>query len=311
MVSQRARLKQNLSMEKALVMKYIEKHPMLMIIIGVIGISLSSIFVKYSTAPSSVTAAWRLLWTVLLMSPVVWGKGEVRKELLRVGKKTAAFSCLSGVFLAIHFVLWFESLLHTSVASSTTIVCTEVIWVSLGYCLFLKGKLSAKAIATIAVTLVGSALIAFADSTAGAAHLYGDILSLLAAIAVAAYVLLGRIVRETVSTTVYTYIVYASCMVVLLIFCIVQGSSLLGYGFSAMIVGLLLSVFSTILGHSIFSWCLRYFTPSFVSASKLCEPVAAAILAAFLFGEIPTALQLLGGALILGGVAYYSRLERK
>jgi len=292
-------------------MKYIEKHPIIMIVIGVIGISLSSIFVKYSTAPSAVTAAWRLVWTVLLMSPVVWGRGAVRKELLRVSRKTALLSCLSGLFLAVHFVLWFESLHHTSVASSTTIVCTEVIWVSLGYWLFLKGKLSGKAMAAIAVTLAGSVMIAFADSSAGGAHVYGDILSLLAAVAVAAYVLLGRVVRETVSTTVYTYIVYSACAAVLLVFCLVQGSSLLAYGPSAVVVGLLLAVFSTILGHSIFSWCLKYFSPSFVSASKLCEPVAAAMLAAIIFGEIPAALQLLGGALILGGVAYYSRLEEK
>lgn len=175
-------------------MKYIEKHPMIMIVVGVFGISLSSIFVKYSAAPSSVTAAWRLLWTVVLLSPVVWGRGVVRGELLHVSGKTAVLSSLSGVFLAVHFVLWFESLQHTSVASSTTIVCTEVIWVSLGYCLFLKGKLSGKAVATIAVTLIGSVLIAFADSGAGGSHLYGDILSLLAAVAVAAYVLLGRVV---------------------------------------------------------------------------------------------------------------------
>ena len=47
-------------------MKYIEKHPMIMIVVGVLGISMSSIFVKYSQAPSAVTAAYRLLWTVLL-----------------------------------------------------------------------------------------------------------------------------------------------------------------------------------------------------------------------------------------------------
>ena len=63
-------------------MKYLEKHPMIMIVIGVIGISLSSIFVKYSTAPASVTAAFRLLWTGLLMTPVVLGKKEIRKEFL-------------------------------------------------------------------------------------------------------------------------------------------------------------------------------------------------------------------------------------
>lgn len=291
-------------------MKYIEKHPMIMIVVGVFGISLSSIFVKYASAPSAVTAAYRLLWTVLLMTPVTLGAKQTRQELRLANKKLVLLSCLSGVFLAIHFVLWFESLYHTTVASSTTIVCTEVIWVSLGYWLFLKGKLPGKAIAAIGVTLVGSICIAFADSAVGEAHLYGDILSLLAAVAVAAYVLLGRVVREHLSTTVYTYIVYTACAAVLLVTCLVQGTGLLDYGGSPIVVGLLLAVFSTILGHSIFSWCLKYFSPSFVSASKLCEPVAAAILAGFLFGEIPTILQLAGGVLILGGVLYYSGIER-
>lgn len=292
-------------------MKYIEKHPMIMIVIGVLGISLSSIFVKYSSAPSAVTAAYRLLWTVLLMTPVVLGKREVREEFVRVDKMSLLLSCLSGLFLAIHFALWFESLRHTSVASSTTIVCTEVIWVCLGYCLFLKGKLRPRAVAAIAVTFAGSVMIASADSAASGAHLYGDILALLAAIAVAVYTLIGRIVRAKASTTVYTYLVYTSCAAVLLLLCLLQNHSLADYGVSAVIVGLLLAVFSTILGHSIFSWCLKYFSPSFVSASKLCEPVVAAILAGFLFGEVPAMLQLTGGALILGGVWYYSVIERK
>ena len=291
-------------------MNYLEKHPMIMIVVGVIGISLSSIFVKYSAAPSAVTAAWRLIWTVLLMTPVVLGKREVRRELGETDRKTAILSVLSGLFLAIHFALWFESLRHTTVASSTTIVCTEVIWVSLGFCMFLKGKLTKKAIAAIGVTFAGSVLIALADSASGDAHLYGDVLALLAAVAVAVYMLIGRVVRTEASTTVYTYLVYTACGAVLMILCMVQGYGLFSFGFSAVIVGLLLAVFSTILGHSIFSWCLKFFSPSFVSASKLCEPVVAAILAGFLFGEVPTALQLLGGGMILGGVFYYSRLER-
>ena len=291
-------------------MKLIEKHPMIMIVVGVLGISASSIFVKFSEAPSAVTAAWRLLWTVLILSPVVVGKVSVRRELLQTPRKLVLLSILSGLFLAIHFVLWFESLRHTSVASSTTIVCTEVIWVCLGFCFFLKGKLSWKAIGAVAVTLLGSVLIALSDSGSGG-QLYGDILALLAAIAVAVYTLIGRVVREKCSTTVYTYMVYSACAAVLVVTCFAQGDNLLGYGWSAVIVGALLAVFSTILGHSIFSWCLKYFSPSFVSASKLCEPVVAAILAGFLFGELPGWLQVAGGILILGGVLWYSRLEGK
>ena len=125
-------------------MKYFEKHPMGMVLIGILGISMSSIFVKYSQAPSVVTAAWRLLWTVALTTPAVLRK-EIRREIAAMGKKMLLLSGLSGLFLAIHFATWFESLAHTSVASSTTIVCTEVIWVCLGFRLFLGGKISRKA----------------------------------------------------------------------------------------------------------------------------------------------------------------------
>jgi len=288
---------------------YLEKHPMIMIVVGVLGISLSSIFVKYSQAPSAVTAAWRLILTVVLMTPRVLGSGQIRRELKTVKPGTALLSLVSGLFLAIHFATWFESLLHTSVASSTTIVCTEVIWVSLGYCLFLKGRLSIKAVAAIAVTLVGSTMIALADSSSGSS-LYGDSLALAAAVAVAVYVLIGRVVRKSVSTTVYTYLVYSACAVCLMALCLIQGQHLLGYGPSPLWVGLALALFSTILGHSIFSWCLKYFSPSFVSSSKLCEPVVAALLASVLFGEIPSPLQLVGGVLILGGVLFYSLIER-
>lgn len=289
-------------------MKYLEKHPMLMVVVGILGISLSSIFIKYSTAPSAVTAAFRLLWTILLMTPVVLGKAEVRAELGKLDKRSALLSGLSGIFLAIHFLLWFESLRHTSVASAATLVCTEVIWVSIGFCLFQGGHIPTKAVFAISLALAGSVLIAWVDSGSGF-HLYGDLLALMASVAAAVYMLIGRVVQRKVSTTVYTYIVYAACAAVLVAVCLAGNLRLWAYGMRPVIIGALLAVFSTILGHSIFSWCLKFFSPSFVSAAKLCEPVVASILAAFLFGEVPTLMQLAGGALILGGLYSYSRIE--
>lgn len=114
-------------------MKLMEKHPLVMIIIGIAGISLSAIFVKYSQAPSVVTALYRLMWTVALMTPVVLGRKDCRRELRETDRKTVLLCGASGVFLALHFTAWFESLNQTSVASSTAIVCTEVIWVARGY----------------------------------------------------------------------------------------------------------------------------------------------------------------------------------
>ena len=243
------------------------------------------------------------------MAPVVFFSKPRRKELFSTDKKTALLCAVSGIFLALHFVLWFESLRHTSVASSTTIVCTEVIWVALGFCLFLGGRLSAKAVLAIVITLAGSMLIAWSDSSSEGNHLYGDFLALLAAIVVAVYTLIGRVARTNTSTTIYTFIVYLFSAAALVLITLFQGYSLTGYGASGIVVGLLLAIFSTILGHSIFSWCLKFLSPTFVSASKLCEPVVAALFAVFLFGEIPGILQIAGGLVILGGVLYYSRLE--
>ena len=291
-------------------MRFFEKRPGIAVIIGILGISLSSIFVRYSSAPSAVTAFWRLFLTVLLMTPMTLLSADIRKAFKGTTRKDLLLSAVSGFFLAVHFVLWFESLKLTSVASSTTIVCTEVIWVALGFCIFLKGRIPIAAIGAILITLCGSVLIAFADSAAGS-NLSGDILALLAAISAAVYMLIGREVRKRVSTSVYTHVVYIACSAVLLILCISGKTSPVQYGLSPVIVGFLLAGFSTMLGHSIFSWALKYFSPAFLSASKLCEPVAAAILAAILFGEIPHYLVVVGGLLILTGVFAYSMIESK
>lgn len=292
-------------------MKILEKHPLAVLAVGIFGIALSSTFVKISTAPSAVTALWRLAFAVALLTPVVFGNRKIRKELLSLSKKTILQSSISGVCLAAHLALWFESLQHTTVAASTTIVCTEVIWVALGYWLFQKGRISRRAILAIAITLAGSVVIAMSDLGGGKLHLWGVLLALAAAMVESGYTLIGKQVRKKVTTTVYTYVVYCACAVTLLAVCLVQNQNPVGYGASPMLAGALLAVFSTILGHSLFSWCLKFFSPSFVSSAKLCEPVVAAVIAVFAFSEIPGILLILGGVLILSGVFYYSRIERK
>ncbi|MDO4296350.1 MAG: DMT family transporter [bacterium] len=291
-------------------MSFFEKHPMFMIAIGVVGISLSSIFVKYAQAPSLVTASYRMLWTLLFMTPFVFRHDSCRRELKNTSRRTLLLCAASGIFLALHFVLWFESLNHTSVASSTTIVCTEVIWVALGGYFLLKRKLSPRELFCIGITIFGSMLIAFSDSSSGGNHLYGDFLAFLAALMTAGYTILGSYIRLYTSNTIYTYVVYLFCGLVLVATAFFSKVPLTGYGLSAWVVGLLLSVFSTILGHSIFSWCLRFLSPAFVSASKLLEPVVASVFAIFLFQEVPAWLQLLGGMIILAGVLIYSSLEK-
>lgn len=282
------------------------RHSKLILLVGVLGISASAILVRFSQAPSGVLAVYRLGWTVLLLLPVVLLR--CRAELKRVTGRDVLLCAASGICLAIHFLTWFESLKRTSVASSTVLVSTEVIFTALGFALFLKGKIPRMGIAAILLAFGGSALLALSGG-GGAGELSGNLLALAAAAAAAFYTLIGRVQRGHLSTTVYTFLTYLACFLTLLALTAGAGTPLLGYGGRELLLGLALSVLCTLLGHSLFSWCLKYLSPSYVSAVKLCEPVFSALAAIPLFGEVPGPLQLTGGVVVLGAVLLYTRAE--
>ena len=70
-----------------------------------------------------------------------------------------------------------------------------------------------------------------------------------------------------------------------------------------------MALFCTVLGHSVFSWGLKDLPPAFISTVKLMERVFAAVLGLALFSERPGWPTLLGGAVIIAGVALYSRAD--
>jgi drug/metabolite transporter (DMT)-like permease len=282
-------------------------NPKLMLLLGVLGVSFSAVFIRESDAPSLVIATYRLGWTVLILLPIVGMKS--RNEVRNLKRSDVLWCAVSGFFLAVHFLLWFESLKFTSIASSTVLVSTEVIFAALGFVLVFRGRINKMGVLAIAITFLGSVVIAMSDRGGGNNVLYGDALALLGAVMVAIYTLIGRKQRGHLSTTVYTFITYCACFASLLIFDLATGTVIYGYGVKEIILGLLLGISCTLLGHSVFSWCLKYLSPSFVSSAKLLEPVFASILAVFIYKEIPTFLQIIGGVIVIGGVYLYSKYE--
>lgn len=111
-------------------------HPYIPILIGVISISLSAIFVKLAEADAGVIAFYRMLFSILIMSPLFFYK--FKGEIKILTKRDWIFSSIAGIFLAFHFILWFESLNYTSVASSTVLVTLQPLFAFIGTYLFLK-----------------------------------------------------------------------------------------------------------------------------------------------------------------------------
>nr|WP_325211578.1 DMT family transporter [uncultured Oscillibacter sp.] len=277
----------------------------LIVLLGVAGVSLSAVFVRWSTAPSLVLAFYRMAFSALLLAPLAFAR---RAEFRELRRRELGLSLLSGAFLGIHFSCYFESLRWTSIAAAVVLVDTEVLFVALASALILRKKLSRRAWTAVLLAFGGGVAVALADAGGGGgAALRGNVFALTGSVCMAVYTMLGAVCRRRLSTTVYTTLVYSAAAVTVLSAALMGGLALAGWGPVNLLAGLGMAVFCTLLGHSVFSWGLKYLPPAFVSTAKLLEPVFASVWGLLLFGERPGVLVILGGGVILLGIALYSR----
>lgn len=276
----------------------------LIILLGVLGVSCSAILVRLSQAPSMVLVFYRMLFASVILLP--WSIMAYRSEWKTLSRKTLLLSLLSGVFLGFHFTCYFSALRYTSIASAVVLVDTEVFFVALAAPLLLDKRVSRRGWIGILLTFLGSILIAAADANSGNRAGIGSALALLGAFCMAVYTLIGAKVRRTCSTTVYTTLVYTAGTVTVGLLLLLSGTPVIGYAPRDYAAALGLSLFCTLLGHSVFSWGLKYESPAYVSTVKLLEPVFATLLGLALFREIPTLPVILGGVIVIAGIAWYS-----
>ncbi|MFW5683355.1 MAG: DMT family transporter [Spirochaetota bacterium] len=308
-------------------------RPQLVVAIGVAFTALSAIFVRLSDAPALAIASYRMVFTSLLLAPLylrerartrtVSGHDEAleapvgadpsgrqdRRRAAPPKRLAIALSVLSGAFLALHFALWISSLAYTSVASSTVLVTTHPLIVGLVGYLLLGEHLSPKGVALMLVALGGGVVLVWGGLGEGESVLFGNVLAFLGAVTVGGYMLLGRVVRRTLSVNRYTMIVYSTSAIVLVVTALVARVPLYPYPPRELAIFLGLAVFCTLLGHSLFNWALKYLKPTVISTSILGEPVIASVLAVLLFGEMPTLSTLLGGLIILTAIYLFVRVE--
>ena len=279
----------------------------LLIILGVAGASLSAVFVRLSTAPSMVLVLYRVLIAALLLLPFVTLRR--REELRQMDRKTLALCLLSGLFLGLHFTCYFEAIRHTSVASAVALVDTEVFFVALLMLVLFRERIPRRAWGGILLTFAGSLLIALSDAGGGDNVLLGDLLALAGSVCMAGYTMIGKVCRQQLTTTAYTFLVYASAALTVLVILLGIGTPLGPYAPVNWLTALGMAVFCTLLGHSVFSWGLKYESAAFVSTAKLLEPVFAGFLALLLFREIPKLQVVIGGCVVILGVYVYSRFS--
>lgn len=216
---------------------------------------------------------------------------------------------LSGVFLGLHFSSYFTSLHYTSIASAVVLADLEVFFVAFAMLVIFKERIPRKAWIGILFAFLGSLTIAATDAggSGGSNVLKGDSLALLGACFMSVYTMIGKVCRKSMTTVVYTFLVYFSAAVTVLIILLLRGVPLVGYDPINYLLAFGLAVVCTLFGHSVFSWGLKYEKASFIATAKMLDPIFASSLGIFFFQEIPQALVIVGGCVVIFGIYYYSK----
>jgi len=284
--------------------------PLAALALAVVAVSTSAILIRWSRAPSSVAAFYRVLFTTLLLAPVAVVR--YREAFARLSMRDWLVAALSGLALAAHFAAWFESLEWTSVAASVTLVQTQPVFVALGAAWLLEERLNRRIVVGIGVALAGSVLLSVGDLLSGGAFagsnpLYGDALALVGALAAAGYVLAGRSLRQRLPLIPYVIVVYTVSAIGLLVWTVGQGASLGPYPPREWVLFLAMAVGPGIFGHTVVNWALAHVESSVVSVTLVGEPVGSTLLALLLLGEVPPAMTAVGGVVVLVGIVLTAR----
>ncbi len=289
--------------------------PYLILLLGVLIASSAAILIRLAqeqSMPSLVIATGRLGVAALILSPIAWTRAG--SELRNLRRKDIVLGVASGLFLALHLATWISSLEYTSVASSAALVTTNPLWVGLASWFILRERPTWSLVLGILLTMTGSCLIAFSDSSNAyyPQAVLGDLLALTGALTVTGYFLIGRSLRGRISLLAYIWMAYTSAALTLLIVVLVTGQSLAGYPAIAYIFVLGLALGPQLLGHTSLNWALRFMSATFVAVALLAEPIGSALLALAIFPDEHFApLQLAGFMLLLVGIYIAARYERR
>ena len=270
-----------------------------MLLVGIIGVSFAAIFIKMSDADPIAIAAWRMLFTVIILAPFTIVMQ--RKELLSLKPFDLAFMGLIGIVLALHFAFWNTSLQYTEVAPATLLVTSHPIFVALISHYVFKERLGKYQAFGIGMAFCGAVILVLPellkmDFTGN--QFIGACLALVAAFAAGTYYMSGRKVRQTRSLLTYVFVIYSVCTVVLFGIAFAGGIKLAPLPWKEWVLFLLLALVPTIMGHTVHNLVLKHLEAYIVSVSLL----GATILAIFFFHEIPSGFTIFGGLVIIAGI---------
>lgn len=270
--------------------------------LGLLCTSFPAILIRYAAAPALVIAFWRKLMAALLLVPLIWARRKKEPLDWALQRRLLPYTLGAGLILAVHFGTWIASVQYTTVASALLVTSTLPVWGGLMGFFFLGERVPPRGILAILLAMSGVALIAWGDRASGSGRLMGDGLALVASIAAAAYLTVGRHLRARVPLAQYLGILYTVAALALGASALAWGLPMTGFSGRTWLMFALLALIPSTLGHNLINYAIRHMEAYRINLAILVEPVVSTLLAALLFAEYPSRRFYFGAIFVVAGV---------
>lgn len=213
---------------------------------------------------------------------------------------------LPGIAFGFDFWFWHWSFEHTSVANSTLLANTSILWVTLFAWIVWKERITKQFVAGAICAFGGMAMLMLSSGnrippTSGN-PVYGDFLALITALFYATYQLSMKRCRRQHSAHVLMFWASAIASIFLLPIALLDPSPFLPGSLSRWMALIGLGVLSHACGQGLIAWSLGGLPSSLAAVTLLVQPVLTACLGIVLLGQPMVALQIAGAVVVVGGL---------
>ena len=274
-------------------------RPVAIALAGALTIAFSAILVRLAEVSPETAAFFRCLYALPALAVLAW------LERRRLGPQPARRGIVwaAGLLFAADLVFWHHAIADVGAGLATVLGNLQVVLVAFVAWAVLGERPEARVVAAVPVVLIGVVLISGVLETGA----YGDdpargvLFGMLTSLAYAGFILLLRSAnagRPAAPLFEATAVSALGCLGA----GIALGTIDLLPSWEAQGWLVLLALSSQVLGWMLISISLPRLPAAVTSVLLLAQPVASVLLAAAILGEDPSALQIAGVSVVLGGI---------
>lgn len=257
-----------------------------LLVFGVFASSTSFVYIRESTEAPVMLAAYRLLLTVVLISPLFLR--DYRR--FHQGKSAALFrsAVVPGLVLGLHFITWVIGARMTTGANATLIVSLVPLAMPFFMLFMYRESITRNEITATGLALLGMLILSIRDFSISPDYLAGDLVCLVSMILFAFYLALAKNSARYASIWLYIFPMYLLAGIFCFILALFFSSPIHPYSAYEGLMIVLLAVVPTIGGHTILNFSMQKFRGQTVSIINMGQFIFAGIIAWFIYLEIPT-----------------------